>query len=216
LSAGSCANPHLQLHRRTQARAPSASPVAWPCWSHPGMHLPHSCGAQGGEAPCMAHDARRSPSPHPHSPPPRPRPSAPACLQGVNIMQFCKEYNAATAKMAGEIIPVEITVYEVRGAQLLRWAAAAGPRGPLAPGLAPWTEGSCRHPTDAGGQLGVGACCCSWRLACRPDVQYQGGGGSSRRPLCWVPVRPHWQQDPWLRRWHGCHHVRRTVASRLF
>jgi ribosomal protein L11 len=33
----------------------------------------------------------------------------------VNIMAFCKEYNAATAKMAGDVIPVEITVYEVRG-----------------------------------------------------------------------------------------------------
>lgn len=32
----------------------------------------------------------------------------------MNIMAFCKEYNAATAKMAGDIIPVEITVYEVR------------------------------------------------------------------------------------------------------
>ena len=29
-------------------------------------------------------------------------------------MAFCKEYNAQTAKMAGQIIPVEITVYEVR------------------------------------------------------------------------------------------------------
>lgn len=34
--------------------------------------------------------------------------------KGVNIMAFCKEYNAQTAKMAGEIIPVEITVYEDR------------------------------------------------------------------------------------------------------
>ncbi len=37
--------------------------------------------------------------------------------QGVNIMAFCKEYNAATSKMAGEIVPVEITVYEVRAAE---------------------------------------------------------------------------------------------------
>jgi large subunit ribosomal protein L11 len=29
-------------------------------------------------------------------------------------MAFCKEYNAQTAKMAGQIIPVEITVYEDR------------------------------------------------------------------------------------------------------
>ena len=33
--------------------------------------------------------------------------------QGVNIMAFCKEYNAATSKMAGDVIPVEISVYEV-------------------------------------------------------------------------------------------------------
>lgn len=29
-------------------------------------------------------------------------------------MAFCKEYNAQTSKMVGEIIPVEITVYEDR------------------------------------------------------------------------------------------------------
>jgi ribosomal protein L11 len=33
--------------------------------------------------------------------------------QGVNIMSFCKEYNAATANMLGNIVPVEITVYDV-------------------------------------------------------------------------------------------------------
>ena len=32
--------------------------------------------------------------------------------QGVNIMMFCKEYNARTADQAGMIIPVEITVFE--------------------------------------------------------------------------------------------------------
>ncbi len=30
---------------------------------------------------------------------------------GLNIMAFCKEYNARTAQRAGEIIPAEITVY---------------------------------------------------------------------------------------------------------
>jgi large subunit ribosomal protein L11 len=33
---------------------------------------------------------------------------------GVNIMDFCKAYNAATEDKKGEIIPVEITVYEDR------------------------------------------------------------------------------------------------------
>lgn len=32
--------------------------------------------------------------------------------QGVNIMAFCKEFNAATQKMAGTIVPVVITVYK--------------------------------------------------------------------------------------------------------
>ncbi len=34
--------------------------------------------------------------------------------QGVNIMQFCKEFNARTADQAGLIIPVVITVYQDR------------------------------------------------------------------------------------------------------
>ena len=32
--------------------------------------------------------------------------------QGVNIMAFCKEFNAATRDQAGMIIPVVITVYQ--------------------------------------------------------------------------------------------------------
>src|SRR3954466_2494213 len=31
--------------------------------------------------------------------------------QGVNIMAFCKEFNAQTQKQAGDILPVVITVY---------------------------------------------------------------------------------------------------------
>ncbi len=31
---------------------------------------------------------------------------------GINIMQFCKEYNARTQSKMGEIIPAEITVYQ--------------------------------------------------------------------------------------------------------
>jgi len=33
---------------------------------------------------------------------------------GVNIMEFCKAYNAATEPMRGSVIPVEITIYEDR------------------------------------------------------------------------------------------------------
>ena len=39
-------------------------------------------------------------------------PVGPALGQhGVNIMAFCKEYNARTSAQAGSIIPVDITVY---------------------------------------------------------------------------------------------------------
>ena len=33
---------------------------------------------------------------------------------GVNIMEFCKAYNAQTESLRGNVIPVEITIYEDR------------------------------------------------------------------------------------------------------
>ncbi len=42
-------------------------------------------------------------------------PIGPALGQhGVNIMMFCKEYNARTADQAGLVVPVEISVFEDR------------------------------------------------------------------------------------------------------
>jgi large subunit ribosomal protein L11 len=39
-------------------------------------------------------------------------PIGPALAQhGINLMQFCKEYNARTSNRMGEIIPAEITVF---------------------------------------------------------------------------------------------------------
>ncbi|MGB8348458.1 MAG: 50S ribosomal protein L11 [Ktedonobacteraceae bacterium] len=56
--------------------------------------------------------------------------------QGVNIMQFCKEYNARTQEQLGMIIPAEITIFEDRSftfviktppvSDLLRKAAGVG------------------------------------------------------------------------------------------
>jgi large subunit ribosomal protein L11 len=42
-------------------------------------------------------------------------PVGPALGQhGVNIMEFCKQYNAATESQRGNVIPVEISVFEDR------------------------------------------------------------------------------------------------------
>jgi large subunit ribosomal protein L11 len=42
-------------------------------------------------------------------------PVGPALGQaGINIMEFCKQYNAATQQQTGTIVPAEITVYEDR------------------------------------------------------------------------------------------------------
>ena len=64
-------------------------------------------------------------------------PVGPALGQhGVNIMEFCKAYNAATEAMRGNVIPVEITIYEDRSftfitktppaAELIKKAAGIG------------------------------------------------------------------------------------------
>ena len=40
-------------------------------------------------------------------------PVGPALAQhGINLMQFCKEYNARTMGQMGDIIPAEITIYQ--------------------------------------------------------------------------------------------------------
>jgi large subunit ribosomal protein L11 len=40
-------------------------------------------------------------------------PVGPALAQhGINLMQFCKEYNARTSGQMGSIIPAEITIYQ--------------------------------------------------------------------------------------------------------
>ena len=64
---------------------------------------------------------------------------------GVNIMDFCKAYNAQTEPMRGNVIPVEITIYEDRSftfvtktppaADLLKKAAALE-KGGATPGRA--------------------------------------------------------------------------------
>ena len=67
------------------------------------------------------------------------QPIGPALGQhGVNIMQFVKEYNARTASQAGDIVPVEISVFQDRSfsfvtktppAAMLLLKAAGVPKG---------------------------------------------------------------------------------------
>jgi large subunit ribosomal protein L11 len=62
--------------------------------------------------------------------------------QGINLMAFCKEYNAKTSGMVGQVIPVEVTVYTDKSfalvlktppaADLLKKAAGV-PRGSAIP-----------------------------------------------------------------------------------
>ena len=66
-------------------------------------------------------------------------PVGPALGQhGVNIIEFCKAYNAATESQRGQVVPVEISVYEDRSftfvtktppAARLLLAAAGVPKG---------------------------------------------------------------------------------------
>ena len=52
-------------------------------------------------------------------------PVGPALGQaGVNIMDFCKEFNARTQKQAGEVLPTVISVYKDKSFSLRHQAAA--------------------------------------------------------------------------------------------
>ena len=85
-------------------------------------------------------------------------PVGPALGQhGIALMQFCKEYNERTQQMAGQIIPVVITVYEDRSftfvtktppaADLLRKAAGVqkGAGNPKADRVGKVTEAQVRE-----------------------------------------------------------------------
>ncbi|WOQ17711.1 50S ribosomal protein L11 [Raineyella sp. W15-4] len=76
---------------------------------------------------------------------------------GVNIMEFCKAYNAATESQRGNVIPVEITIYEDRSftfitktppaAELIKKAAGLkkGSSNPLADKVAKLTADQVRE-----------------------------------------------------------------------
>ncbi len=107
----------------------------------------------GKESPCSASHCKlpagkANPAP----------PVGPALGQhGVNIMEFCKDYNARTQNRSGQIIPAQLTIFEDRsftfilktppGADLLRKAAGMT-RAAAAP--APKRLAALASPTFAG------------------------------------------------------------------
>ena len=70
--------------------------------------------------------------------------------QGLNIMEFCKAYNAATESQRGNVIPVEITVYEDRSFTFILKTSPAAELIKKAAGLA---KGSSTPHTDKVGKL---------------------------------------------------------------
>ncbi len=69
---------------------------------------------------------------------------------GVNIMEFCKAYNSATEAMRGNVIPVEITIYEDRTFTFITKTPPAAELIKKAAGL---SKGSSVPHTDKVGRL---------------------------------------------------------------
>ena len=78
-------------------------------------------------------------------------PVGPALGQhGVNIMEFCKAYNAATESMRGNVVPAEITIYEDRTFSFITKTPPAAELIKKAAGLA---KGSSTPHTDKVGRI---------------------------------------------------------------
>ncbi len=83
-------------------------------------------------------------------------PIGPALGQhGVNIMDFCKQYNAATESQRGNVVPVEITVYEDRSFSFILKTPPASELIKKAAGVA---KGSGVPHTDKVGNITMAQC----------------------------------------------------------
>ncbi|HOA89494.1 50S ribosomal protein L11 [Propioniciclava tarda] len=69
---------------------------------------------------------------------------------GVNIMEFCKQYNARTEAMRGTVVPVEITIFEDRTFQFITKTPPAAELIKQAAGL---KSGSAKPNKDKVGKL---------------------------------------------------------------
>jgi large subunit ribosomal protein L11 len=79
------------------------------------------------------------------------QPVGPALGQhGVNIMQFVKEYNARTASQQGEIVPVEITIFQDRS---FSFATKTPPASALLKKAAGVTSGAANPRRDRAGAI---------------------------------------------------------------
>ena len=74
---------------------------------------------------------------------------------GVNIMEFCKAYNAATESQRGNVVPVEITVYEDRS---FTFITKTPPAAELIKKAAGVQKGSSTPHTDKVGKLTQAQC----------------------------------------------------------
>jgi large subunit ribosomal protein L11 len=78
-------------------------------------------------------------------------PIGPALGQhGVNIMEFCKQYNAKTQDQIGTVVPVEITVFEDRS---FAFVLKTPPAAVLIKKFAGLEKGSAKPNTDKKGEL---------------------------------------------------------------
>ena len=64
---------------------------------------------------------------------------------GVNIMEFCKAYNAQTEGQRGNVVPVEITIYEDRSFTFILKTPPAAELIKKAAGIKKGTENSLTH-----------------------------------------------------------------------
>ncbi len=64
---------------------------------------------------------------------------------GVNIMEFCKAYNAQTEKQRGNVVPVEITIFEDRSFTFVLKTPPAAELIKKAAGISKGTENPLTH-----------------------------------------------------------------------